>query len=450
MNRPALRTEDCFEPADLNSPRAGRFLRWMGTTGESARECIGPCYLWIAEGVRLDQPWCSVVSSRIGRHPHRRPDWFHMLERAIENTAGEGAAILNVQGTAAARWVGDACELFRVPQTRVSVSGWSGDVDRWIEEQQSGNSIVAISVSPPIGDTDSACTLHPRRDVFSVMFADRVYAPLVRAGGNVDDLLRARIADGRFAPGSVWVSIHSSPAVARSLIECGAVGCLDSVGCGDEPASGSKEQSSVKVFELEEFLRLEEHGAEGDWDYLVHCTRERSGRWPSQSERAYRDELFLGDAEAGSGPLAALKRILQRQRIEGTSRVTRGESGVVCFSANRIDELLAARTYRSHVGRWDFEPYGLAIRRDALQRQQARRVIYGDDAVFETLAPDERAFFQSQGDRHDWTQENEWRVAGDVLLRDIAEDEAFVFVSERSEAKEIAPVCPWPIVVACV
>lgn len=108
------------------------------------------------------------------------------------------------------------------------------------------------------------------------------------------------------------------------------------------------------------------------------------------------------------------------------------------------------RAFQSHLARWDWEPYGIAIRRDRLEQQGARPVVYLKPSVLKQLSDTEVVYAQvaseKPGDR-DWRVEAEWRVAGDVRLTSIAFDEAFVFVPNRGDAELLAPISRWPIAI---
>ena len=56
-------------------------------------------------------------------------------------------------------------------------------------------------------------------------------------------------------------------------------------------------------------------------------------------------------------------------RLIASSEFVRGETPVVSLTAVPLGEIRTLRTYRSHLSRWDFEPYGICIRRDWLQRR---------------------------------------------------------------------------------
>jgi len=106
--------------------------------------------------------------------------------------------------------------------------------------------------------------------------------------------------------------------------------------------------------------------------------------------------------------------------------------------------------FRKHLARWDFVPYGLAIRKSVLQAAGCKEVIYGDDADWEKLSSDNRPWFQlrtSKNGKIDWTLELEWRLMGDLDLKKIGAQDAFAFVKTQSDAERLSEICRWPIVV---
>jgi hypothetical protein len=123
---------------------------------------------------------------------------------------------------------------------------------------------------------------------------------------------------------------------------------------------------------------------------------------------------------------------------------------VVCFTAVPLGELPERTVFRKHLARWDFVPYGLAIRKSILKSAGCREVIYGDESDWYELPNDDRPWFQiktSKNGKIDWTQEQEWRLVGDLDLTKIDSGDAFAFVKTRQDAMRLSEICRWPIVV---
>jgi hypothetical protein len=190
-----------------------------------------------------------------------------------------------------------------------------------------------------------------------------------------------------------------------------------------------------------------------DWPYLTHCTRRRPGPWPDEDERHYLDDLILDRRGADHSAFAALWRIVQTRRLLATSDLLRGDVPAVCWTAVPLGELPQLRAFRSHLGRWDFEPYGVCVLRSWLEERGARPVIYGDEEVWQQLAQAQRPFFQKSharspsGHMTDWTLEREWRQLGDADLHLLPAAAGFVFVPTAAQARALAAISPWPVIV---
>jgi hypothetical protein len=150
-----------------------------------------------------------------------------------------------------------------------------------------------------------------------------------------------------------------------------------------------------------------------------------------------------------------LAHILATQRLFASGHLIRGGFPVVCFTAVPLDQLRQHRVFRTHVARWDFERFGLAIRREVLLRLGARPVAYGPASTYRSVAEADRPFFQCASTRRgahpvDWQSELEWRILGDVDLRKVPPRDALVLVPDRMGAEMMAPLSRWPILIVGV
>ncbi len=374
------------------------------------------------------RPWHTVVMSRLGRNLLARRLELAMLYCFTEQAVGDGHAVLAVVGTATHRWLKRSCELLAVPLVEIALA----------------HDAAAVPLS---------------RDALAVMLADRVDATWVRPGGTIHRLLLARLAEGPSASVRVLVPAASGERVTKAasgnaigeLLAAGAVGyCyrtdseperdsdLGRVGSSspDAPAAAGAVDDAVFASLIHSPHR-----------WLIHCTRAPQGPWPGQSEQQFRDGLLLSRPQTVEPtPLTTLQRILTQQKLVGTSRTIAGQRAVVCFSALPLLEVIARRRFRPHLGRWDAEPYGLAIDLDAAQRLGGLPVIYSDAGANGTrLPPEERWRRQARGRTFDWTAEREWRLPGTADLRLLRQSEAVVFVDRDEEITRL-PSTPWPVV----
>lgn len=180
-----------------------------------------------------------------------------------------------------------------------------------------------------------------------------------------------------------------------------------------------------------------------EWPYLAHCTRGNSGPLPNETLDQFRDRAWSDGVIPDSHPLWTLQQILNDQRIIGNPRLTRTQQPCVSFSEVPLTELLSRRQFRSHLGRWDWEPYGILVRREALKRLGARSVVYGDEAEYKQLADHDKPYFQPRGTKsarnhQDWSSEREWRLLGDLNFSLIARESIIVFVATQTEAQQLA------------
>jgi hypothetical protein len=326
----------------------------------------------------------------------------------VHRARQEEAGLIVAPGMASAPWVEEAARCFGVPLT-------------------------ILEPRPP-ATPDHAV----------VAAADRVFALWVRRGGQVSAALRARL---KHDPEHVWVALQHRTRndAAPELLALGATGWLAATDRRQEPslrAERSPRQSDLPL--LARSTSWPEGLAKGRW--MLHATRARCGPLPWQRPSAWRTEVTLG-GEGGEpwGPERVLMEILRRRLLCG-SVLRRGDPPVVCFSRQSLPEFLTRRTFRAHRGRWDAEPYGLAVRETAVLRQGGRPVVYGNTWRESRLPAEERWRFQPSGRSYDWTREREWRIRGSFDLRLLEDDDAIVFVPDLSAAAAVAPVSPWRVI----
>ncbi len=310
-----------------------------------------------------------------------------------------------------------------------------------------------VQVSPPLnseGDKQDG-SIAPWRDHLVFCLAEQLTALHVRKAGNIWYLMLKRLDESnpRHSSTRILLGEQLSQDTRDELLRRGCVGWFLARPVPTTIRTRNKRHRSpgVAVTALQslnpdEFVR-------GEW--LVHCTRRRVGPWPAQSEAEYLDELILEEPKAERSEIAALGRIVEQQRLIGSNEGIRGKTPVVCFTAVPLGELQKLNVFRPHRGRWDFQPYGLCIAREWLERQKARPVRYSDGSQWQQLTEGERPFFQLErsgtrtGNQIDWTMEEEWRVVGDVDLAGIPADSIAVFVPTLDEGLFIRELTKWSV-----
>lgn len=396
----------------------------------------------------------AIVSSRLGRALDCKDAFFRVLRIACSQLDPQRQALVSTEGTATHRYVRRAAELFGLDLYTIQLPR-KETLAEWIDERRvalqkrlagrAWDTQPVIRVSPSLTGCEEPATHW--RDAALLGCADQVLAIHIRKRGKIQAALQDRLTQ---AVGRTFVALGDPDLVAMSIAEpCmdqGAIGWY--LGREDEATVISLgEPPNAKKGRV---MELAEWDATKPVTYLSHCTRQTNGPWPDQSEDEYLDELIMGDRVRDRSAFAALCRILAQQRVFATGAAIRQAHSVVSLTEVPLREMHRLRRYRAHRGRWDFEPYGIAVRQECLQQRGARQVHYGSEADWATLPDEDRPYFQKLGEQDnaiDWRVEREWRLQGDLQLEEILEDQAVVFVPTRSEAVQVSRLCRWPVVV---
>lgn len=402
----------------------------------------------------------AVLSSHLGRRPDRCRQWFAALRGIVDELAGDDL-VLTASHTTTEAWLERYARLRGQAILRVA---WDRrleqlTLEQWLERRLSAmrtgasDSASSLWLSPPLSaytvsdGGDAERTTGPLGDRALLDLADVSFVLRLRDGGRLLPLVR-RQCTVRRPDQQLWLA-------------CGASLITDELG----QALMAEGARHWRTFPTESPRRLYRRGRRislpvrewrdgfGEGEYLTHCTRAMAGPWVDQSAEEFLDDLLLDRPAADHGAVDALLRILAQRRLTASSRGIRGGHAVVCFTAVPPAQLATVRTFQRHRGRWDFCPYGLSIRREWLMARGAQPVIYGDESVWQQLAPLLRPLFQRRttGGRrphsvtHDWRVEQEWRVVGSLDLRGLPADEACVFVPDETAARLASFLGPWPV-----
>ncbi|MEZ6117863.1 MAG: hypothetical protein R3C28_15010 [Pirellulaceae bacterium] len=400
----------------------------------------------------------AVASSRISKQWDRQQYWFERLRTATIRMRDNGETLLTAEGTTTHRYAVRAADLFGIPVVRIScatpsrcqtASTWLKSLARLADDIFT-NASIQVLVSPPLDGAVHSDL--PLADQLVATLAERYVALDVRKGGHIHAVLQRRLHAERLN-GKTLIAIPESPkatavpsSVCHELLAQGAVGW--------HLRRESEDASPIEVvgkwpsqIETSRVLTVKDVQDE-PWEFLGHWTRANPQAWPDQTEQERIDELLLSQDKNDRSVLATLIRILRLDLLQASSRTIRSESGVVCFTEVPPWEWPGRRTFRSHLSRWDFEPYGIAIRKQRVKQLGGRPVIYGDEAKWCSLEPEDHFRFQKLADGADgidWTSEREWRIPHDVDLRLLADDAAVVIVPNKEVARQLAWISRWPI-----
>jgi hypothetical protein len=442
----------------------GARLTWGIPGDPAAKRWLGPRLAWWPRGIPAGRR-IGLVSSRLGQQPERHKSWFAVLRAVCTRLDPARELLVTAAETATQPFVQRCGELFGLPVLVI-------DVDRHeaISPQQWGERIWTVNahesaafrlhLSPLLGQdqasrSEPAASDLPAPDRAVAVISDRLVVLHARSRGKTERIVAQRLCDPAFPQASVYLALGEDlvpPELARGWMSRGAVGwlVLNTLGHASEALApwtppGSPAENPSPLVPLPSVA---------NWEYLTHCTRRRKGPWPDEDERQFLDDLILDRDGADHSAFAALWRIVSTRWLRASSALVRGGTPVVSFTAVPLAELPRLHAFRAHLGRWDFEPYGICIRREWLTQHGAQAVRYGDETVWQRLAPEDRPFFQlacsrtARGHLLDWTAEQEWRRVSDLPLADLPADRALLFVPMETEAIQLARISPWPIAVA--
>ena len=460
--------------------------RWLGQRMFLAHSSL------FADTVR----YTSLISSQVGRYGSGHPEWPQWLDGSLRHVRHQRHRLLIASGTTLAESVEQIALAAGMELAKVD---WTThqQLDQWLpailglpelsSEQPNVYTSAArgtIFLAPTVEPACATLEHFPLQDRLSLALADQVLTLAVRDGGKLEELLKLRLQDAEFPTASVYVTLPTLRVTLtdqrqlakdqraeseQAWLERGAVGWImttpariadQPIGRGvlghcrveDKTSAGVVEDGRSWSQQLASPLpnHWRQLSADDDWPYLVHCTRATIGPLPDESEYSFRMRVWSQQEAIAWQPLETLARICHDGRLRATSAITRTDTRCVSFSAVPLVPLLKRRIFRSHLSRWDWEPYGVLIRRDALQRCGARQVIYGNEADFEKLPESDKPFFQpllrrANKPTESWADEREWRVAGDVVLRALPDGSVVLFVRTQPEAQQLSRYVQWPV-----
>jgi len=344
----------------------------------------------------------GFLSSHLGRWPHRRRDWFAALATMCRDLLPYGSVLLDAPRTTAAQYVRRCAALFGHSTSSVATDLVPrADRDRLLVE--SANTIVVLSARP---------------------------------GSRTESLLKTTLTRRPESDATWYVAQLESLVPARLFRRCRSRGARPFLPV-IPPITASRTSHRSPPWAC--LKRI----AHRDW--LVHCTRESSGRWPGEQIDEYHDNLILGRPEADHSAVATLGRILSQRRIRAVSRPVEGHPRAVSFTACGLDQLHALRRFRPHRGRWDFEPYGLAIAREWLQARGTCEVTYRPSDQLESPGPFQQPISSGRSGRLEWRHEREWRHPGHVELSELDADDGIVLIRDPHEREQLPAGIPWPV-----
>ena len=441
-------------PADPNRPLC---LIWIPGLGKQLLESV--------------PHWVYVASSRLSQKLDQETDWFDAIRTIGAQSVGGHALLMTAAGVTADPFVCRIGKLFRIPVIRFEPlpnkleRNW---VSKRLEETydsetlRKGTPLNAFfcwlpSPQPEDVQTKVGSAAPTRTDADHLLASAATMSLLlsIRNKGNTLAANKQRIQIRSGNATRVLVNPNlTKTKVTDQLLQAGAVGWWLAGYDTSEPTG--KPSSTETDFDLPDRFSNTPSKIAADFQaiksqpFLIHWTRRRVGAWPDQTQDEYLDDLIFRSGRRRHNELHALCRILAARRILASNQLTRDRRSVTCLSDMTLKEMVTKRVFRAHLSRWDFEPYGIAFQRNVFLRKfGARPVVYGGEAEWQSMAEDEKPYFQmrkSTSAKIDWQTEKEWRVIGDLDLNLVGPDDAVVFVARESEIETLAGLSIWPVI----
>jgi len=178
-------------------------------------------------------------------------------------------------------------------------------------------------------------------------------------------------------------------------------------------------------------------------DFITHWTRTHHGPWPDETKAGFYNKLINSGSLYPNNAFNSLQNIIIKKAVRGSSNRIRNKIRCVGFSGLDSHKMLAQMRWLPKRVNWNFEPYGVAIRRSAADRIGIKPVIYGNDVDYKDLQSKDKPYFQHIGAKDvDWSIEKEWRKIGDVDLSRIDSNDIAYIVWCEKEANLLRKITP--------
>ncbi len=172
---------------------------------------------------------------------------------------------------------------------------------------------------------------------------------------------------------------------------------------------------------------------------FFHWTRGKYAPWKGETQAQYFAELTAAKSGNPRDGFHTLMKITSESLIRGEARMNRHGESAVSFTSLGPFEAIKLMRYRTTLGHWTFEPYGIEFSADDLKSAGISPAIYGDDEDYERLPADQKAFFQYRGDPQtgtSWADETEWRLRGGLDFSHLR-DRVVIWTPSKAEASEL-------------
>ncbi|XZE44340.1 hypothetical protein SH467x_003945 [Pirellulaceae bacterium SH467] len=398
-------------------------------------------------------PTLGICSSHSKRYGFADPQWQQPALVAVQFAKQHGYRVLIPGEAPYTPAIVHVCKRLQTSFSLLIAQPCETDSRRQVSEPTAAQEEIYFICEGDVDAIDPNLRPIPLQDRSLFGLSNQLFAVQVSKGGKMEQLLLKRLDQSDVPTSTIkvaWTSTKDSRWIQR-----GAVGWF---GAWSTAAPSHVEKTVTSWPTCQPFskvtyqpiVRSSAFMQRTSDRYLIHCTRARRGPWPDQSWEQYCDELLLEPQRAEATPLQSLLRILTSGKLIATRERKTGGIASVSFSQQNLEDLLKARKFQRHLGRWDWEPYGLLLAADRLKELGAVPVQYVDRKRSNQIPSNEWPkvqFVDDAGGGQDWREEREWRVFDDVRLSRCWSSPGFVFVPSFSEARLVQHLSCWPVLV---
>ena len=254
--------------------------------------------------------------------------------------------------------------------------------------------------------TKSVKSSWPTRDKLAVSLADILIPISIRPGGNLEKLVDTEKGNNKTIVDDFKTGYTQKKRTPQKMPEC---------------VSESLKKMS--------------------WNYITHWTRTCYGCRPGETKGEFYLNLANSNEYYPNNALNILKNILVEKCIRSSTNNLRQGIRAVAFSSHHPKDVLSLMSWRKRYVRWNFEPYGVAIAREAAVRAEIQPVIYGKPELYKKLLEPDKPFFQNEGEANgNWREEKEWRFPDDLHLSQFSSDELKIIVGKPDEIEFLSDI----------
>ncbi|MCP4583011.1 MAG: hypothetical protein GY839_15490 [candidate division Zixibacteria bacterium] len=344
-----------------------------------------------------------ILNSRQTKTPCGNDPWISGTAKAVRYAVDNGQTLVTSTGMNTWELICWATGYFSGDQVIVSSIKSADEIDQTIENIINDFGLKANHTGwifyEATAKARSAKVDWPTRDKLAISLAENILPISVRSGGNLDRLIKRYSTDNK----KIITDFRTQYMIKRRDMEF------------------KPDQIKTSI-------------PRRKWDYITHWTRTCHGRWPGESSASFYNRLLKSNDRYPNCGLATLKNIIEERTIRASANNLRHNLKGVAFSSLHPQDVLPLMRWRKRFVRWNFEPYSIAISRQAAVKAGIQPVIYGKPELYARLAESDKPYFQSEGvDGGDWREEKEWRYLGDFDLSAIRCEDIMVIVHKSYE-----------------